>query len=299
MRRQLAAASELPPSRVTIRGNDDPKTQGKRVLMPLRPATATSEFSPWTRLRGAVRRWTGPAWEFLFPPACVVCGGEVPGDRPALCAACRSQFDVSNGPKCLRCAARVGPHLDTSQGCLRCRDETFAFRRVLAWGVYDGLLRQTMLRGKSARGRPVILLLADLFLADLLPDLLTEPFDAVVPVPHDWRRRVWQLQAPSETFAERIASRLQRRYTPHILRKPRATPRQATAPPSVRRRQQRGAFVVPPGLDLTGARLLLVDDVLTTGATAHAAAQALRAAGAADIVVAVLVRGLGHRARPA
>jgi predicted amidophosphoribosyltransferase len=175
---------------------------------------------------------------------------------------------------------------------LHCRDEKFAFRRVLAWGVYEGRLRQTILRGKGVHGRPAVILLADLFLDDSLADLLTEPFDAIVPVPHDWRRRVWQLHAPSETFAERLAQRLQRRYAPQILRKPRPTPRQAAAPPSVRRRQQRAAFVAPERLD--GARVLLVDDVLTTGATAHAASQALRDAGAADVIVAVLARGLGQ-----
>ncbi|MDZ4685812.1 MAG: double zinc ribbon domain-containing protein [Planctomycetaceae bacterium] len=265
--------------------------------MPYFPITNTSELTPWTRFRGAVRHWARPAWDFLFPPGCLLCGCDAV-DEVKLCPGCRSQLAGPTSPKCARCAAPSGPHLDTEAGCIHCRHEKFAFRRVLAWGVYDGLLRSTILSGKTVHGRPLVMLLADLFLNDLLADLLTEPFDAIVPVPHDWRRRVWQLHSPSETFAERLAGRLQRRYAPQILRKPRATPRQAAAPPSVRRRQQRGAFVVPESLDLTGARLLLVDDVLTTGATAHAASQALREAGAADVVVAVLARASGqHSAR--
>lgn len=253
-----------------------------------------TELSGWTRLRRLCWHWTRPAYDFLFPPACLVCHGPVAG--AAFCDGCRIRLSEQTGPKCQRCAAPCGPHLDTATGCVYCRKERYVFRRVLAWGLYDGLLQQTILQAKMTHGRPLAMALADLLLDDALPDLLTEPFDAVVPVPHDWQRRVWQLHTPSETIAERLASRLDRRFLPQLLSKPRPTPRQAAAPPSVRRRQQKGAFVVPEQRSLAGARLLLVDDVMTTGATAQAATQALLAAGAADIIVAVIARGLGKSA---
>lgn len=145
--------------------------------------------------------------------------------------------------------------------------------------------------------------LTDLLLADRLTDFLSEEIDVVIPVPQDWQRRMFGMHTPAESVAQRLSERLRRPLQTSILYKPRPTPEQTGAPPGVRRQQQRGAFAVPAGLSLNGARVLLADDVLTTGATAEAAARALRSAGAGDIIVAVIARGLGasslRAARPA
>ncbi|MBI1345859.1 hypothetical protein GC163_06175 [bacterium] len=243
--------------------------------------------------RGAVAAGAA-GWDFLFPPSCLLCAAE-PLVETNFCDACRQEVTAPVDQLCQRCSAPVGPNLNTQRGCVYCREERFAFRRVLALGPYESTLRRTILTGKTAHGAPHISALTDMLIDSRLPELLVEPFDAIVPVPHHWQRRFWQLHAASETVAERLASRLRRRYAPHILRKPKATPLQSSSTPSERRKQQRGAFTTPEGCRLDGLRLLLVDDVLTTGATAHAATQALIAAGAADVLVVVLARGLGHR----
>lgn len=244
--------------------------------------------------------WTGTQWmlsplcDFLFPPTCLWCGQSLSVRDRSFCGACEQELRSPAGERCWRCAAPVGPHLNTSEGCYYCRDERFAFRRVVALGTYEGTLRKAILSGKSRQGAALVTALTDLLIDARLSDLLTEPFDAVVPVPHDWRRRFWGVHSPAETIGYRLARRLKRSYAPQLLRKPRPTPRQSLAVPSIRRRQQRGAFAAPVECDLTGLRLLLVDDVLTTGATAHAAARALRKRHAADVLVAVLARGVGH-----
>lgn len=250
------------------------------------------------RLWEVVRRGSVTAaatgWDFLFPPSCLLCGS-LPAAGSGFCTTCRDELATAADRQCQRCAAPVGPNLMTTSGCLYCRDERFAFRRVFALGEHQDTLRRAILAGKTPHGAPYVTALTDMLIDHRLPEFLVEPFDGIVPVPHHWQRRFWQLHSASETIAERLAARLRRRYAPHILRKPKATPLQAAAPPSQRRRQQRGAFAVPEGCRLDGLRLLLVDDVLTTGATAHAAAQALVSAGAADVLVVVLARGIGRR----
>ena len=163
----------------------------------------------------------------------------------------------------------------------------------MALGVYDGALQTAIGHGQLVHGGPLMRGLTDLLIADHLTEFLAEEFDAVVPIPQDWQRRFFGIHSAAETIAERLAERLQRPIRSSILRKPRPTPAQTGAAPSVRRVQQRGAFEVPAGITLTGARILLADDVLTTGATAEAATRALKAAGATDVVVAVIARGLG------
>ncbi len=250
----------------------------------------------WQRLRP----WWRPMLDFLFPPTCLLCPAPPRDEDLAFCAECARQLQNAPGAHCLRCGAEVGPNLVTLSGCGYCRTEHYAFRRVIALGVYDGALQTAILSGQQVHGGPVMRGLTDLLVADRLTDFLGEEFDAIVPIPQDWGRRFFGIHSAAESVAERLAERLRRPLRTSILRKPRPTPSQTGAPPSVRREQQRGAFEVPPGLNLHGARLLLADDVLTTGATAEAAARALRSAGAAEIVVAVIARGLGASSlRPA
>ena len=257
--------------------------------------SAGNPHSAWTHwVKGAITRGCRDACDFLFPPACVLCQRETSQSRAPLCEDCRHTICPPDQNYCLKCAAPAGPFLNTSHGCPYCRNESYAFRRVLALGHYDQQLRLAVLMGKEAHGAPVVMALTDALIDQHLTDFLTEPVEAVVPIPHHWGRRFWKIHSASETVGERLSSRLRRRYAPHILHKPRPTPLQTTAVPSVRRRQQRQAFEVPVGIDLTGARLLLVDDVMTTGATAQAATRTLLAAGAADVLVAVIARGIGQ-----
>jgi predicted amidophosphoribosyltransferase len=101
-------------------------------------------------------------------------------------------------------------------------------------------------------------------------------------------RRLRRGYNQSEILARPLAGRLRLPCRPGWLRRGRRTPQQTLQPPAGRRENVRGAFRARAGAGLRGRTVLLVDDVLTTGSTAHEAARALRQAGAARVVVAVL-----------
>src|SRR5690242_5484666 len=95
------------------------------------------------------------AADFLYPPACRWCAAELPealsyptAGAP-FCEKCRGELLATRGLACVRCGAAIGPYLDPNVPCSMCRDEKFAFERVIRVGVYDGALRAACLKGKA------------------------------------------------------------------------------------------------------------------------------------------------------
>jgi ComF family protein len=195
---------------------------------------------------------------------------------------------------CPRCSSTVGPFSAVANGCPACRDDSFAFDRTYRLGPYEGVLRELLLRMKHHSGEVLAELLGELWAERLAPRLHGTPVDAVIPIPLHWWRRWRRGYNQSATLARAVARRLGVPPRPGWLRRTRNTPRQTyQMSPQARRDNVRGAFRLGAGVDVRGKTILLVDDVLTTGATASEAAKPLRSAKAAQIIVAVLAHGHG------
>jgi predicted amidophosphoribosyltransferase len=240
------------------------------------------------------------AVDFVYPPACRLCQVEL-GETAdvlatgAFCDACRAGLVETRGRACRRCGATIGPNLDPNIPCGYCHDESFAFERVIRLGVYDGSLRAACLRAKEPGAEPLAAALAELTWNVQAEALRAAAPDVVVAVPAYRWQRLWRPYHAAETLAEVWARRLQVPLVSHILRKCRWTRPQAQLAPSERRKNLRRAFVAAGGRPLADATVLLADDVMTTGTTAHETARALRQAGAHKVIVAVIARGLGRR----
>ncbi|HXG12821.1 MAG TPA: ComF family protein [Gemmataceae bacterium] len=247
----------------------------------------------WLRhLRAAGRELVQGLVQLLYPAACEVCGQALPPDQAELCADCRAALTADPHPSCPRCAATVGPFANVADGCGFCRNETFHFERVLRLGPYEGLLRQVILRMKHLSGEGLAEAVGDLWAGHLAPRLRDDRPDLIVPVPLHWWRRWRRGYNQSEELAYRLAAHLGLLCRPSWLRRVRNTPQQAASSAAARRQNVRGAFRAAPRPALAGKCVLLVDDVLTTGSTASEAARALRDAGAARVLVAVLARSV-------
>lgn len=189
----------------------------------------------------------------------------------------------------------IGPYLDPLAPCSLCRDERYAFERVFRLGVYDDALRLACLRAKATSAEPLAAGLGELLWECESEAIAPLGIDVVVPVPHHWLRRFYRSHNTAETLAGVWAARLNVPLATHILRKGRWTRSQARLPPYERRRNLRDVFRASPSAGLAGATVLLADDVMTTGTTAHETAKVLVQAGAARVIVAVIARGLGRR----
>lgn len=251
------------------------------------PARATPRRHDRRRRLAALAWARGCAWAeaaaaLLFPPRCAGCG------RPGggLCAACRAAVPALPDRRCAVCG---DPALEARGRCAACLARPPAFARALAIGRYAPPLSRCVQALKYHRRSDAARDLAEL-LAAALPASLARRVDAVVPVPsHASRVRERGIDHAAE-LARALAVAIDRPLLGALARiRPTAT--QVGTSAATRRANVAGAFEALATVD--GLCLLLVDDVLTTGATAGACAEALRAAGARRVWVATAARAAG------
>ena len=228
--------------------------------------------------------------ELIFPQQCLACESAYPFDDrlESFCPNCRISLFHDPHETCPRCSGTVGPHVDTSDGCPNCRRESYAFDSCFRLGPYDGALRDTVLNMKQIAGESLAEALGRVWATVAFDRFRTTNANLIVPIPLHWRRRWSRGFNQSEAVARGLAEVLRVPVSNRMLKRTRYTPLQTTLSPSERRENVKGAFRATLSKDFRNFRILLIDDVLTTGATAHEAAKALKAAGAAQVHVAVV-----------
>ena len=225
----------------------------------------------------------------LFPQRCILC--QFPSRRSqALCLDCEAEL-LANDNACHRCALPLaGPVTDEKDRlCAKCLQAPPPYDRVIAPFLYDEIFSWLIHRWKFQREQRLTSLLAHLWLAG---NTHVPQVDKLVPVPLHWRRRWWRGFNQSELLCRELARRHPALAGTACDSKLLARSR-PTAPQSGMNLRQRavnleGAFTVRGPCD--NLRLAVVDDVLTTGATAGAVASSLRAAGAAHVEIWCLAR---------
>ena len=236
-----------------------------------------------------IRSFAEGVAELVWPRDCTLCGSRLPASLAErwLCDPCRVAVVAELGATCPRCCSTVGPHVDATDGCPRCRGNRYRFDGAVRLGVYDGRLRQAVLAIKHAAGEPLAEHLGRVWAAERRDRLTDPPPTVLVPIPLHWWRRFRRGYNQSAAVGRGIAAGLGLPFA-DPLRRTRPTPFQTARSATERWDNVRDAFRLRVGAVVRGERVLLVDDVLTTGATADAAAGVLRGGGAAQVRVAVL-----------
>jgi ComF family protein len=239
--------------------------------------------------------------DLLFPPECAICGN-VETTTP-FCPACRHELLAAAGPACPCCALPLGEVAarlaGERGGCGDCARRSLGFDAAVALGPYQGPLRHVCLRLKHTADAWLARWAADLLLdarGEAIRDWVAGSGVGVVvaPVPLHWWRRCRRGYNQAEELAGRLASGLGLRVV-HPLRRARATAKLAGRGRVERAEVMRGAFRPARGSSrVAGRDVVLVDDILTTGATCGAAARALKRAGARRVLAVVLGRAEGR-----
>jgi ComF family protein len=222
---------------------------------------------------------------------------------PSFCVVCRSVLgELSRGPLCPGCFATLPRHRDAlcacgvpltagvPAPCGRCRRHLTNFDGGASLGPYEGTLRTVLHALKYARRRRLAARLADALLASTAIRALLEADVRLVAVPLHPRRLRERGFNQSELIARALGRRTGLPVLARALARRRDTPSQAGLSAAERRRNVAGAFEARRPACVEGQTVVLVDDVLTTGATVRACAAALRRAGAARVRVLTVAR---------
>lgn len=232
------------------------------------------------------------ALDMMYSRECDGCGmamGEQPG---SLCWDCQTGVSLVQVPFCERCGDPVVGLITSVFECAWCHKTPPAFEWARSAVRFDGLARKCLLRFKYGVGLWHLDSLVSWLVAlwrGCPPGRLEA--DAIAPVPLYSRRRRERGYNQSALLARGLAEKVGIPFRDGWLRRNRPTVSQTRLTAAQRVHNVRGVFKVPYPRRVQGARIVLVDDVMTTGATVNECARALKAAGAASVMVMTVARG--------
>ncbi|MGI5868780.1 MAG: ComF family protein [Kiritimatiellia bacterium] len=231
--------------------------------------------------------------DLLYPPRCAVCGASSPAP---LCGACRADIHVRAFETCCRRCGKVlmesASAGEVAPLCAPCRSHPPKFDLARSAAEFHGPVRELVHGLKYHRATWLRDELADLLEGCYLAHCRAEAPDVVCPVPLNRVKQRERQYNQAELLAEALARRIGVPLVSNILERHRNTPTQTHLDAAARRLNVAGAFVSPPHLRpwTYGRCILLVDDVMTTGATLSECAAALKANGAERVVAITVAR---------
>jgi ComF family protein len=229
--------------------------------------------------------------DVAFPRACAACGGPVGHEAQHVCWSCLGRLDLIQAPYCELCGDPYDGAIQHEFRCAFCVDHRPRFERARSAARYRGPLRPLLHAFKYDGASHLAPDLANLLHACVQVHYGSERFDAVTCVPlHPVKERS-RTYNQAHLLAAELARRMGLPLLPRCLQRVRATATQTHLSAAARTRNVRNAFAAAQPQWIQGRCLLLVDDVMTTGATVAEAARALRSAGAARVFVATVGRG--------
>jgi ComF family protein len=236
------------------------------------------------------------ALTFIYPDVCQYCHEErATREEGYVCARCWRQVRFIVPPLCERCGLPFEGEITDAFKCGNCREMDLHFSRARSCVAAQGMVLEIIHRWKYSRELWFEPFLAGLFLRETVPALRAEPRDLIVPVPLHRQKQAEREFNQAEHLARHLGAATNLPVNCKLVRRVGPTHTQTLLSRAERTRNVSRAFAAGPAPDgARGKRIVLVDDVLTTGATTSACARVLKASGAADVCVWTLARGLLH-----
>ncbi len=250
-------------------------------------------MSPMDLQRGMKGNALSDVLNLLLPNHCYFCGVSL-SSGVCICTACSKSLEIIEGVVCARCGSPLSPETKPEgNGCSQCVELTFLFGRNVSLGIFEGFLRRLIHLYKFEGRRS----LHRFFATSLLTHrrAYIDGADLIVPVPLSPVRYTERGFNQSYLFAKEVARKAHASFIGSALyRRGNAAPQSSVSSQHERVTNLTDHFKVRAGItdSIEGRRILLIDDVLTTGVTASACARVLLEAGAHSVDVLTLARSL-------
>ena len=237
--------------------------------------------------------WLNAGLGFFYPEICQLCDGERATARDGFVGPeCWRQVRFIRPPFCGRCGLPFEGDLTTTFECTNCRELELHFTSARSAVVAKTLVLEIIHRFKYQRALWFENFLADLLVREATGVLQAGNWDFIVPVPlHPLKQREREFNQ-AEILGGHLSASTKVPLNMGLLRRVTPTLTQTRLSKQQRAKNMEGAFAAGRGVKLNGERIVLVDDVFTTGATTNACAKALQAAGAGEVCVWTVARGL-------
>lgn len=237
--------------------------------------------------------WLKTGLGFFYPEICQLCENERATAKDGFVGPeCWRQVRFIRAPFCERCGLPFEGEITNKFECTNCREMELHFSYARSAVVAKSVVLEAIHRFKYSHALWFENFLTDLLLREAAPVLHGQNWDFIAPVPlHSLKEREREFNQ-AEILAGHLSAATKIPLNTKLLRRVTPTMTQTRLTKQQRAENMRGAFAVHPGMKLSGEKIILVDDVFTTGATTSACAKALRKAGAGEVCVWTVARGL-------
>jgi competence protein ComFC len=238
-------------------------------------------------------KWLGRVVDLVYPRNCQFCATPLDEDHAGvICPVCLAQAKPIEPPFCQRCALPFAGKLAEPFECGYCKDLKLHFSRAVAACRAEGVVRDCIHRFKYNR---------EMYFEEHLAGWLIQAGQrwvdwksvaGIVPVPLYPRKERQREFNQAERLARALGRAVDVPVLPRVIKRVKETDTQTRLDAAARRANVRAAFVARGGAALAGQRVVIVDDVFTTGATLDSCARVLRHEGALDVIALTVARGV-------
>jgi ComF family protein len=240
-------------------------------------------------MRQAVNYIRDRVFDFLFSDLCYLCRSERRREGGKVCGDCERRLEFVRDPKCVVCGRPFFGEAEVSHTCGECIKEKRHYGKARSVFVYDDIVRRKIIEYKFLRNVTLSKVFGD-YVLDYINDELSNDYDMIIPVPLHKKRLKERYFNQALLLVTDSEKRNQIRVDKYSLKRIRYTKPQVLVRDSERAKNVKGAFIVDSAGSIEGKRVLVVDDIFTTGATVNECSKVLKEAGAKSVDVLTLAK---------